>query len=81
MYAEHEKRKVRVRENKWECGYCRKAFRSEAYLDMHMDNRHADQLPPPHFAAHACAALGPPAQRLTDLIRVLNPPTTEPANP
>ena len=45
MYREQERHKVRVHARHWKSLYSDKVFRSEHYVDVHMDNRHADKIP------------------------------------
>jgi hypothetical protein len=44
MFQEQENKKDRIRPSQWQCKYCDKTFRTEEYLDKHLDNRHRDQL-------------------------------------
>lgn len=44
MFRDQELHKVHVDTNEWQCGFCKKTFRGERYLDQHFDNRHYDQL-------------------------------------
>lgn len=46
MYLEHERHKEVVRRTQWKSLYSDKVFRSEYYVDKHMDNRHMDKIPP-----------------------------------
>ena len=44
MYLSDERSKHKVSARaRWECTRCKKAFRSEDFLDEHFDNRHADE--------------------------------------
>ncbi|KAJ8767167.1 hypothetical protein K2173_013564 [Erythroxylum novogranatense] len=45
--------------NEWRCGYCKKTFYEEKYLDKHFDNRHYDMLNVTHrrCLADVCGAL------------------------
>eukprot|EP00434_Breviolum_minutum_P000337 symbB.v1.2.000282.t1/scaffold23.1/size449444/9 len=40
-----EKHKTRKRSSTgmWTCGYCQKVFKSEHYLDLHLERRHMDE--------------------------------------
>ena len=53
MYLEHERHKEVVRRTQWKSTYSDKVFRSEYYVDKHMDNRHMDKIPP---GADVCLA-------------------------
>ena len=53
LYYEQEQHKSQKRGTDWACSYCGKVFRTEFYLDRHMDNKHADKIPP---TALSCAA-------------------------
>ncbi|KAF5457332.1 hypothetical protein F2P56_021441 [Juglans regia] len=44
LYRDQEQHKIHVDLNEWQCGYCRKRFYTEKYLDRHFDNRHYDLL-------------------------------------
>ncbi|KAK3410280.1 hypothetical protein EUGRSUZ_J02278 [Eucalyptus grandis] len=44
FYGDQEQHKIHVDINEWRCGYCRKSFYEEKYLDRHFDNRHYDLL-------------------------------------
>lgn len=41
---DQEEHKVHVDINEWQCGYCKKSFRAEKFLDQHFDNRHYNLL-------------------------------------
>mmetsp|Transcript_26695 Transcript_26695/g.48954 ORF Transcript_26695/g.48954 Transcript_26695/m.48954 type:complete len:284 (-) Transcript_26695:73-924(-) len=49
LYGPHEKQKQRKRPGstpaQWTCGYCGKIFKSEHYLDLHMEHRHMNETP------------------------------------
>jgi len=45
MYLEHERHKEQVRRTQWKSLYSDKVFRSEYYVDKHMDSRHIDKIP------------------------------------
>jgi len=53
MYLEHERHKEVVRRTQYKSLYSDKTFKSEYYVDKHMDNRHADKIPP---GADVCLA-------------------------
>ena len=53
MYLEHEMHKEVVRRTQYKSLYSDKTFKSEYYVDKHMDNRHADKIPP---GADVCLA-------------------------
>ncbi|KAL4367340.1 hypothetical protein GQ457_05G019150 [Hibiscus cannabinus] len=59
LYRDQEQHKHRVDINEWRCGYCRKNFYEEKYLDKHFDNRHFDLLNASHgrCLADLCGAL------------------------
>ncbi|WOL00416.1 hypothetical protein Cni_G09129 [Canna indica] len=40
MFREQEQHKIHVETNEWRCGFCKKSFRAEKFLDQHFDNRH-----------------------------------------
>jgi hypothetical protein len=42
MFREQEQHKIHYDINEWRCGFCKKAFRAEKFLDQHFDNRHKD---------------------------------------
>ncbi|GFP94922.1 hypothetical protein PHJA_001636600 [Phtheirospermum japonicum] len=44
IFREQEEHKIHVDVNEWKCGYCKKHFRDEKFLDQHFDNRHLDLL-------------------------------------
>ncbi|KAI0523131.1 hypothetical protein KFK09_005521 [Dendrobium nobile] len=44
MFRDQEQHKIHVDTNEWRCGFCRKSFRAEKFLDQHFDNRHYNQL-------------------------------------
>ncbi|PIA51428.1 hypothetical protein AQUCO_01100335v1 [Aquilegia coerulea] len=44
MFRDQEQHKVHVDINDWQCGYCKKSFRAEKFLDQHFDNRHYNLL-------------------------------------
>lgn len=44
LYRDQEQHKIRLDINEWQCGYCKKSFYEEKYLDKHFDNRHYNLL-------------------------------------
>ena len=44
MFRDQELHKIHVDINEWKCGYCKKSFYAEKYLDKHFDNRHYNLL-------------------------------------
>ncbi|XP_066359356.1 uncharacterized protein [Miscanthus floridulus] len=40
MFREQEQHKIHFDINEWHCGFCKKAFRAEKFLDQHFENRH-----------------------------------------
>ncbi|CAK9172585.1 unnamed protein product [Ilex paraguariensis] len=59
LFRDQEQHKVHVDINEWRCGYCKKSFRAEKYLDQHFDNRHYNLLNVSHSKclADLCGAL------------------------
>ncbi|KAJ6302149.1 hypothetical protein OIU77_016275 [Salix suchowensis] len=59
LYRDQEQHKMHVDINEWRCGYCKKTFYEEKYLDKHFDNRHYDLLNVSHSRclADVCGAL------------------------
>ncbi|GER32008.1 zinc finger family protein [Striga asiatica] len=59
IFREQEEHKVHVDVNEWRCGYCKKIFRAEKFLDQHFDNRHYNLLNVSHgkCLADLCGAL------------------------
>eukprot|EP00927_Polykrikos_kofoidii_P060367 TRINITY_DN55363_c0_g1_i1.p1 TRINITY_DN55363_c0_g1~~TRINITY_DN55363_c0_g1_i1.p1 ORF type:complete len:304 (+),score=52.53 TRINITY_DN55363_c0_g1_i1:48-914(+) len=49
MYANHEKQKTRKRpsgsSSTWQCGICGKTFKTEHYLDLHLERQHMNYTP------------------------------------
>jgi len=49
LYGYHEKQKQRKRPGSqgtsWTCGICGKTFKSEHYLDLHLENKHMNETP------------------------------------
>ncbi|KAJ4974159.1 hypothetical protein NE237_007333 [Protea cynaroides] len=44
LFRDQEQHKVHVDFSEWRCGYCKKIFRSEKFLDQHFDSRHSNLL-------------------------------------
>ena len=44
IYYYQEAHKTEESYGKWYCDFCGKGFYAEGYLDLHLHNRHADQL-------------------------------------
>ncbi|XAR50290.1 hypothetical protein NMG60_11004576 [Bertholletia excelsa] len=44
IFRDQEQHKIHVDVNEWRCGYCKKIFRAEKFLDQHFDNRHYNLL-------------------------------------
>lgn len=44
LFREQEQHKIHVDTNEWRCGFCKKSFRAEKFLDQHFDNRHNNLL-------------------------------------
>ncbi|CAM8936843.1 hypothetical protein QQ045_012950 [Rhodiola kirilowii] len=44
LYRDQEQHKIHFDINEWRCGYCKKSFYAEKYLDQHFDNRHYNLL-------------------------------------
>ncbi|PKA61361.1 hypothetical protein AXF42_Ash020337 [Apostasia shenzhenica] len=44
MFREQEHHKVHIDTNEWRCGFCKKSFRAEKFLDKHFDIRHYNLL-------------------------------------
>lgn len=59
LFRDQEEHKIHVDVNEWRCGYCKKIFRAERYLDQHFDNRHYNLLNVSHgkCLADLCGAL------------------------
>ncbi|CAH9135838.1 unnamed protein product [Cuscuta epithymum] len=59
IFREQEEHKIHVDINDWRCGYCKKVFRAEKFLDQHFDNRHSNLLNVSHSKclADLCGAL------------------------
>ncbi|KAG9138159.1 hypothetical protein Leryth_001385 [Lithospermum erythrorhizon] len=73
IFRDHEAHKILVDLNEWRCGYCKKAFRGERFLDQHFDNRHYNLLNISHgkCMAELCGALH------CDLVMETKPPKTK----
>lgn len=44
LYRDQEQHKFHVDVDEWRCGYCKKKFYEEKYLDKHFENRHYNLL-------------------------------------
>ncbi|KAK2355918.1 zinc finger (C2H2 type) family protein [Trifolium repens] len=44
MFRDQEEHKIYLDRNEWQCGYCKKSFREEKFIDQHLDNRHYNLL-------------------------------------
>ncbi|KAM5571780.1 hypothetical protein ABKV19_012059 [Rosa sericea] len=44
LFRDQERHKIHLDINEWQCGYCKKGFRAEKFLDQHFDNRHYNLL-------------------------------------
>ena len=44
IFRDQEQNKIHVDVNEWRCGYCKKIFRAENFLDQHFDSRHYNLL-------------------------------------
>ncbi|XP_043806791.1 uncharacterized protein LOC110601019 isoform X2 [Manihot esculenta] len=66
LYRDQEEHKLQEDINEWRCGYCKKEFYDEKYLDKHLDNRHFDLLNV--SLAQSCFPVneGPSAHRLNE---------------
>ncbi|XP_022882620.1 uncharacterized protein LOC111399490 isoform X3 [Olea europaea var. sylvestris] len=73
IFRDQEENKIHVDINEWRCGYCKKIFRAEKYLDQHFDNRHLNLLN--IDLADSCFPVnqGPPATRLHEAYKHLLP--------
>ncbi|KAM0929951.1 hypothetical protein ACQ4PT_001263 [Festuca glaucescens] len=40
MFREQEQHKIHFDINEWRCGFCKKSFRAEKFIDQHFANRH-----------------------------------------
>ncbi|XP_024186027.1 uncharacterized protein LOC112190782 isoform X1 [Rosa chinensis] len=59
LYRDQEQHKIRIDIYEWQCGYCKKRFYEEKFLDKHFDNRHHNLLNVSHSRclADVCGAL------------------------
>ncbi|KAK9278630.1 hypothetical protein L1049_028203 [Liquidambar formosana] len=59
LFRDQEQHKIHFDINEWRCGYCKKSFRAEKFLDQHFDNRHYNLLNVSHSKclADLCGAL------------------------
>ncbi|KAK4256982.1 hypothetical protein QN277_006634 [Acacia crassicarpa] len=59
IFRDQEEHKIHIDINEWRCGYCKKSFRAEKFLDQHFDNRHYNLLNVSHgkCMADLCGAL------------------------
>ncbi|PON95259.1 Zinc finger, C2H [Trema orientale] len=59
LYRDQEQHKIHIDVNEWKCGYCRKSFYEEKYIDKHFDHRHRNLLNVSHgkCLADVCGAL------------------------
>lgn len=44
LFRDQEQSKIHIDVNDWQCGYCKKSFRAEKFLDQHLDSRHSNLL-------------------------------------
>ncbi|CAN1239587.1 hypothetical protein LINGRAPRIM_LOCUS2420 [Linum grandiflorum] len=44
LFRDQEQHKINYDFNQWQCGYCKKSFRAEKFLDQHFDSMHLDLL-------------------------------------
>jgi hypothetical protein len=44
-YAAQEASKVMIYQSQWKCGFCSKMFKSQMYLNMHLDAKHEGEIP------------------------------------
>ena len=56
-YQRQEKTKREIRSDRFECGLCGKLFKSERYLDQHLDYRHNTKNDSNYCIADACSHL------------------------
>ncbi|KAG4383435.1 hypothetical protein AAZX31_13G070100 [Glycine max] len=40
IFTDQEEHKIYIDRHEWRCGYCKKSFREEKFLDQHFDSRH-----------------------------------------
>ncbi|CAK8562924.1 unnamed protein product [Lathyrus sativus] len=59
MFREQEEHKIYLDRNEWRCGYCKKSFREEKFIDQHFEKRHYNLLDVSHekCLADLCGAL------------------------
>lgn len=59
IFRDQEEHKIHVDINEWRCGFCKKSFRAEKFLDQHFDSRHSNLLNVSHSKclADLCGAL------------------------
>ncbi|XP_074287833.1 uncharacterized protein LOC141612985 [Silene latifolia] len=53
VFRDQEQHKIHVDVNQWQCGYCKKGFLSQEFLDKHLDSRHSNLL---NFTSGKCLA-------------------------
>ncbi|RDX81805.1 hypothetical protein CR513_37470, partial [Mucuna pruriens] len=44
IFMNQEEHKIYIDRHEWRCGYCKKSFREEKFIDQHFDNRHYNLL-------------------------------------
>lgn len=44
LFRDQEQHKIHMDINEWKCGYCKKSFRAEKFIDQHFENRHYNLL-------------------------------------
>ncbi|CAJ1971800.1 unnamed protein product [Sphenostylis stenocarpa] len=59
IFMDQEEHKIFINTHEWRCGYCKKSFREEKFLDQHFDNRHYNLLNLSHgkCLADVCGAM------------------------
>ncbi|KAK7373065.1 hypothetical protein VNO80_06461 [Phaseolus coccineus] len=59
IFSDQEEHKIFIDRHEWRCGYCKKSFREEKFLDHHFDNRHYNLLNLTHgkCLADLCGAM------------------------
>ncbi|XP_042502547.1 uncharacterized protein LOC122079860 [Macadamia integrifolia] len=59
LFRDQEQHKIHIDISEWRCGYCKKSFRAEKFLDQHFDSRHSNLLNSSHgkCLADFCGAL------------------------
>ncbi|KAI3933449.1 hypothetical protein MKX01_022028 [Papaver californicum] len=59
LFRDQEQHKIHMDINEWKCGYCKKSFRAEKFIDQHFENRHYNSLNVSHSKclADLCGAL------------------------